>query len=390
MTETRWPMVALGEVLRHRKEFIEIDDDTIYIRPRVQVAARGVTLRDRVPGSMIKTKSQQICNAGEFLVAEIDAKAGGFGLVPPFLDGSIVSSHYFLFQIDESSALPRFIEWYSRSPDFLGQVSAKGSTNYAAIRPSDVLAYRVPLPPLTEQALIVARLDGAAERLERRAAAAKAVEAELDATLRAAFRRLTAGAPEVRLGDVAPLVRRPVTVDPGAAYREIGARAFGRGLFHKPDLRADDLTWQQLYAIEEGDLVFSNIKAWEGAFAVATASHHGCVGSHRYLTCVTDPTRATAGFVWYYLQSPEGIAQVQAASPGSADRNRTLSTRGLANIAVPLPSLDAQHTFGRLQAKATAALDAQRAATEYLDKLLPAMLHEAFGETAVAEPLAAE
>ena len=88
---TAWPSVALGEVIAHRKEFIVIDDLKTYRRPRVQLHAQGIVLRDTVPGAEIKTKKQQVARAGEFLVAEIDAKVGGFGLVPEALDGSIVS-----------------------------------------------------------------------------------------------------------------------------------------------------------------------------------------------------------------------------------------------------------------------------------------------------------
>lgn len=154
---------------------------------------------------------------------------------------------------------------------------------------------------------------------------------------------------------------------------------FGRGLFEKPPLRGDSLTWQKLFLIKEGDLVVSNIKAWEGAFAVADAAHHGAVGSHRYLTSVVDRRRATPGFVWFFLQSPLGIAQLQAASPGSADRNRTLSQDRFAAIEVPLPSLDAQQWFDSLQQKARAAREAQAAAERDLDQLLPALLAEAFG-----------
>lgn len=81
-----WPVVRLGEVISHRKEFIEIAPDEIYARCRVQTSARGIVLRDRVSGAEIKTKKQQVCRAGEFLVAEIDAKLGGYGIVPDDLE----------------------------------------------------------------------------------------------------------------------------------------------------------------------------------------------------------------------------------------------------------------------------------------------------------------
>ena len=68
-----WPTVRLGEVVKHLKELITIDDLVTYKRPRVQLHAQGIVLRDEVQGSLIKTKTQQVCRAGEFLVAEIDA-----------------------------------------------------------------------------------------------------------------------------------------------------------------------------------------------------------------------------------------------------------------------------------------------------------------------------
>src|SRR5579884_3699745 len=97
-----FPMVPLGIGLRHRNDFIEIEDLEVYKRCRVQLHAQGIIERDVVLGSEIKTKKQHVCRAKEFLVAEIDAKVGGFGIVPENLDGAIVSSHYFLFAIDES------------------------------------------------------------------------------------------------------------------------------------------------------------------------------------------------------------------------------------------------------------------------------------------------
>lgn len=374
-----WKEMPLGEVIRQRKSFITIDDDATYKRCRVQTSARGVVLRDAVSGAEIKTKKQQICRAGDFLVAEIDAKAGGYGLVPSSLEGAVVSSHYFLFEVDEAKLDREYLSWFSRTGRFFEQVRAVGSTNYAAIRPGSVLQYTMPIPPLPEQHRIVARLDAAAAASAARAEHAASVEAEIAAALAAAFSRITTDAPRASMGDVAPLVRRPVTIDPDATYPELGVRSFGQGLFTKPDVVGAEVTWQSLYRVEAGDLVFSNIKAWEGAFAVASTEHAGKHGSHRYLTCVPDPDRATAGYLWYYLQSEGGLRGINAASPGSADRNRTLATKRLAAIQVPVPSLDAQRWFDALQAKARVARKAQADAAAELAALLPALLYEAFG-----------
>lgn len=153
--------------------------------------------------------------------------------------------------------------------------------------------------------------------------------------------------PTMPLGEVAPVVRRPVKLDQGKKYREIGARSFGRGLFEKPVFDGAEATWEKPVVIAKGDLVFSNIKAWEGAISWATDEHDGCIASHRYITCVPRAELALPEFLARYLLSHDGLAAVGQASRGSADRNRTLSLAALATIPVPVPPLAYQQRIVR-------------------------------------------
>lgn len=153
--EANYPIVKLKEVLHQRKGFISIDDAQIYKRCRVQISGKGVVLRDKIIGKEIKTKKQQLCKANDFLVAEIDAKVGGYGIVPEDLENAIVSGHYFLFEIDQSKLLPQFLGLIIKLEQFSKQIKATGSTNYAAIRPQHVLEYQIPLPDLKTQKELV-------------------------------------------------------------------------------------------------------------------------------------------------------------------------------------------------------------------------------------------
>lgn len=154
---SNFPLVELGTVIKQRKESIVIDDAKIYKRCRVQLYGNGVVLRDPdgIEGKEIKTKKQQVCKTNDFLVAEIDAKFGGYGIVPTQLNGAIVSSHYFLFEIDTTKLLSEFLSIVVKCNDFSKQVKSTGSTNYSAIRPYHVLGYLIPLPTLEEQRQIV-------------------------------------------------------------------------------------------------------------------------------------------------------------------------------------------------------------------------------------------
>lgn len=377
-----FPVVALGDVLRQRKDFITIDDTAQYKRCRVQLHARGVVLRDLVSGSDIKTKKQQVCRASEFLVAEIDAKVGGFGLVPDELDGAVVSSHYFLFESNRKVLEPRYLDYYCRTERFRTQVEAQGSTNYAAIRSADVLAYTLPLPPVLEQQAIVGRLDALAERTREVEAHLDAVERDAEQLMALCFRDVIADAPLRPMGEVAPLVRREQTIDLDGSYPELGIRSFGKGTFHKPPLPGSEVGTKRLYRIEPGDLLFSNVFAWEGAIAIAQPTDAGRFGSHRFITCRASPDLTIAEFLHYYFLTGDGMLKIGEASPGGAGRNRTLGLEKLIAIKVPIPPLAAQHTFDRLQAD-VAALKAKHAAIRRANAaLLPATLERLFAGSA--------
>ncbi len=375
---TIWPNVHLGELLRHRKEFATIDELTTYKRPRVQLHAQGIIVRDKVAGSLIKTKTQQVCHAGEFLVAEIDAKMGGYGIVPSSLEGSIVSSHYFLFVIDEGKLDRRFLDYFIRTPAFRDQVAAQGSTNYAAIRPAHVLGYEMPLPPLEEQRRIVARIEELAAKLAEARALRDESEGNVESMLDAAYRRIADNAPKKPLAEVAPLTRRPVTVELDKSYPQVAVRSFGRGTFHKPPVKGNEITWGRLFLVKANDILISNIKAWEGALAVAKPEDDGCVGSHRYLTCIPIDGLATSRFVCFHLLTPEGLHEVGEASPGSADRNRTLGTNALQRIPIPVPDYSKQLWFDGLCRQVDALKSLQAETAVELEAVLPSVLDRAF------------
>lgn len=178
--QSKYPIVPLNEVLTQRKGSIVIDDSLMYKRCRVQVQAKGVILRDEVIGKEIKTKKQQLCKTDDFLVAEIDAKVGGYGIVPPELENAIVSGHYFLFEIDQSKLLPEFLGIVVKQNDFAKQIKSTGSTNYAAIRPYHVLEYLIPLPTIAEQKRIVKSYQNKIDDAERLEKEAKGLDGDIE------------------------------------------------------------------------------------------------------------------------------------------------------------------------------------------------------------------
>lgn len=238
---------------------------------------------------------------------------------------------------------------------------------------------RMYLPPIEEQRRVAAKLGAVVSKIAALRESAEGTRQEVRATLDSAFHTSISGAPRVAMGEIAPIVRRPVEIDPDKAYTEIGVRSFYKGIFHRRTVQGSQFTWQKLFRIAKDDLVFSNLMAWEQAIALATPADDGCVGNHRMLTCEADRTRCLPMFLWYYFRTPEGLAKVVAASPGSIARNKTLSGELLPNITVPVPTLDAQEWFESLHVKAYAIERGRAEVEQALSALMPSLLHDAFG-----------
>ena len=378
---SRWPSVPLGELLKPSSDRVQLDPDQTYAQVTARLWGKGLALRGLVKGSEIAAAQQNRVSTNQFVISKIDARHGAFGIVPAELDGAVVSNDFPAFNVDPEKALPEYVAWVARTAWFIAicKSASEGSTNRVRLKESRFLAQSIPLPSIAEQQAIVARLNVAAVTVAKRGNAAMLVAAEVEATLRAAFVRIIADAPRAAMGEIAPLVRRPVVIDLDASYPELGVRSFGKGTFHKPSLPGIEVGTKKLFTVEAGDLLFNIVFAWEGAVAVAAEADAGRVGSHRFLTCVPDSDKATSEFLRFWFLGEEGMLALGQASPGGAGRNRTLGIKALEASKVPVPSLDSQLWFDSLQSKARAAKAAQAEATAHLDQLLPAMLNEVFG-----------
>lgn len=377
-----WPIVKLGEVLKQRKEFVTIDDLIIYKRPRVQLHAQGIVLRDQIPGSLIKTKTQQVCQTGEFLVAEIDAKVGGYGILPAELNGSVVSSHYFLFVINEAKLDRRFLDFFIRTPSFRDQVAAQGSTNYAAIRPSQVLNYEIPLPPLAEQRRIVARIEELAAHIhEAQALRQQAAEQAEALVVRSAAAIFDSIGNRVRLGDICD------TSSGGTPSRDRADFFAGDIPWIKSGELKDDYIDKVEEHITEQAVQSSSAKLFPSG-TVLVALYGANVGKTGILSieattnqavCAIFPTKViNRDFIWWFLRRMRPVFVED--SFGGAQPN--ISQKIIRDTKIPAPSLAEQRRIvaelDTLQTEVDRlkALQAETAAE--LDALLPSILDRAF------------
>jgi type I restriction enzyme S subunit len=391
-----WPQVPLGAVLRHRKEFIKIDDLTTYQRPRVQLHAKGIVQRDVVPGSLIKTKKQQVCDIGEFLVAEIDAKVGGFGIVPESLKGSLVSSHYFLFVVDESKLSLRFLDFFIRTPAFRDQVAAQGSTNYAAIRPAHVLGYTIPLPTLPEQGRLVARIEALSAQIQEgrylKTQTWQATEELLGGVERDVW-------PESSLKNAPTLASLTSFLARGRQSEQgisdhylIKTQHVQQGRYIPSTLRLAPHVSPKVKSealAKKGDILIAcsaagclgRVAQFNGDGIFASTDTHVAIAR-------ANPLSVDSAYLYAYLRGVTGQHQLRSRERGDWQREKIsfrlteLNLNDLRQVPVPAPSFSEQRRIvaelDAVQAQVDALKRLQAESTAELDALLPSILNQAF------------
>jgi type I restriction enzyme S subunit len=383
-----WPKVALRELVQQIDRGHSVRPDVQYRLLGVRLDGNGPFIRETVLGAKTSANRLNEVRAGDFIYSRLFAWRGAFGIINENMDGCFVSNEFPIFRVHDECLDVRFLASWFRLPSVWKQVEANctGSTPTTRNRFKEqfFLDLEIPLPPMAEQQAIVARLDALAEKTRQVEVHLEAVERDAERLLALRFRDVIADAPLRPMAEVAPLIRREVSIDPEKSYTELGVRSFYKGTFHRRTVPGSDFSWQDLYQVKAGDLVFSNIMAWEQAIAVAKPEDDGCVGNHRMLTCEVRPDVAVPGFLWFYFTTEEGFAKIYAASPGTAARNRTMTASALMAIEVPVPPLAAQQRFDRLQSD-VAALKAKHAIIRQANAaLIPATLERIFSSEVTA------
>ena len=386
---SRAELTPMRAFLRHRKQFFVIDDTQRYKRVTVKLHARGVGLRDEVYGSELKTKKQQATKAGDLLVAEIDAKVGGVGIVPPQLAGAIVSSHYFLYDIDEALCHATYLNYYIRSGAVEKQFEqfVRGSTNYASIRAHHALELQIPLPAVYEQCRIVARIEELAaligEAQELRAKAREEAEEVLDSASYEVFARAEAEGWEHKLVE-------ELTDKPQYGYTESAQlETVGPKFLRITDIQNGAVDWDAVpycvcqdvdkYGLQPGDIVFARTGATTGKSFLVKQCPEAVFAS--YLIRLQVQRGVEPEYLYWYFQSPQYWDQVYERRKGSAQPN--MNGRKLSNIVVPVaPSEEKRDRIvaylDGLQVEVAELTALQDATQAELDAFLPSVLDRAF------------
>jgi type I restriction enzyme S subunit len=374
------PERALGEVLD-----IVIDDEAMqpdrdYSIAGVYGFGRGLFQRGPIRSDETSYPKLNRLTAGRLVMSRLKAFEGAITVIPPEFDGWYLSPEFPTFSINATLADARYIANLCAWSEFwtrLGAQSKGVGARKVRVSAERLLAIKIPLPDLDEQHRIAARLDAILGKYTRvRELHARRIDLQL-AFKESAMNDAIGGAQEsFPVKELIALARRQVFPEPGRTYREIGIKSFGRGIFHKAQVTSADIGEKRVFAIQPGDLVFSNVFAWEGAVALAGYEESGMIGSHRFMTYVTDASVADARYLRHYFTSAQGLDVIRRASPGSAGRNKTLGIKSFEEQIIPVPDIETQQRIGEALDHAGSSLMTDD--LEVLDALKFSLLNAAF------------
>lgn len=376
------PVAKIGDLLEKSEAWIELSPEEDYKEVTVRLWGKGVRLRGVKRGSEIGSSRRLAVKKRQFIISKIDARHGACGLVPESLEGAVVTNDFPVFTPIEDRLLPEYLEWISKTHYFVESCkrASEGTTNRKRLKEDRFKNIEIPLPSKEEQRDLVSRINVIYDKILGIKQLRESILEDGHALLNSSFSKIIEGAEYKPMSEVAPLQRRKVEVMAEIEYPELGVRCFGNGTFHKPVLAGIDVGTKKLYQMVPGDLVFSNVFAWEGAIAVVKKEDDGRVGSHRFITSLPKEGIATSEFLCFYFLSREGLEKIQEASPGGAGRNRTLGLKKLEQIEVPVPDFDKQLEFNNLLQSVASIKSAQQENETELEALMPSILDKAFNK----------
>ncbi|MCD2451882.1 restriction endonuclease subunit S [Methylicorpusculum oleiharenae] len=383
---SRWPMVSLGELLRRSNETAILDFNTEYHEVTIRLWGKGVFSRGRVRGGDVGT-SRQLVRANQLILSKIDARNGAIGIVPPELDGAIVSNDFPSFEFAEKLD-SSFMGWLVRSTPFveLCKAASEGTTNRVRIKEDRFLTQQIQLPSLEKQQIIVARLNQLADKVRQ-------VKEHLDAAENDAFRllismatrrdlsdeqRKSMGWKETAIGDFAKLALSPVTVDANENYPNIGIYSFAKGLFEKPPIEGSRTSAKTLYKIRNGQFIYSRLFAFEGGYALVPPEFDGYYVSNEFPTFDIDLEKATSKFLITLFLTEQDWQELARSSKGVGDRRLRIQPEKILHRKIWLPPLREQERIEKMFDAYQALKNKHTGIREANQALIPATLERLF------------
>ncbi|MBI3248015.1 MAG: restriction endonuclease subunit S [Deltaproteobacteria bacterium] len=367
-------------MLRLDLDRVVVDASRTY--PMVGVYSFGRGLFDREPVEAGKTSYRHFfrLKADHIIMSQLFGWEGALALSSPQFTGKFVSPQFPTFLCDELKLDRLFLKWLMKRPMFWQDLGSRASgmgDRRRTLNPDALFKCEIPLPSLSEQQRIVARIEELAVKIEEARGLRRQAVAETTSFVSSLHLSL-AGERVVALGDILRLDESKEEVQFGQQYPQVGVKGFGQGLFPRETLEATQTTYRGFNRLYEGAIVLSQVKGWEGAIAACGSDLAGRYVSPEYRTFRCLEGRAIPEYLAALVTTPWFWTQLKDVTRGVGARRERTRPEQFLQMKLPMPEIDRQAkavpAFDKLQI--LKRLQAETAAE--LDALPPSVLDKAF------------
>ena len=392
-----WKKVKLGEVLTKSDETMMPICTEEYSEITVRLWGKGVVPRGRVLGASLSGRRFR-ARTGQFIASRIDARNGAMGLIPETLDGALVTNDFPLFFVDEQRMIPVYLGWLCSTREFVELClrASEGTTNRVRLKEDKFLALEIPLPPLSEQRRIVARIDELAAHVQEARALRRQAAEEAERVMAAAERILWpvgSLAESKRLDEITTYLARGRQSEQGESELFlIKTQHVQQGRYVPTTMRLAQhvaLKVKDEAVVRDNDILIAcsaagclgRVARYNDDGKRASTDTHVAIA--RANTAIIDPD-----YLYAYLNGAQGQYQLRCRERGDWQREKIsfrlteLNLNDLRQVPVPVPSFTEQRRIVdeldilQAQVDALKRLHAETAAE--LDSLMPSILDRAF------------
>lgn len=181
---------------------------------------------------------------------------------------------------------------------------------------------------------------------------------------------------ETTLGEVMALDVNAVEVEPDTSYEIVGVLNRGRGLLYREPILGRSTAYKTLNHIRPGQVVYSRLKAFEGAITVAPNGLGSAYASQEFPTFSCGP-RILSNYFALLTTTSRFWDMLQNLSTGMGGRRERVKPKDFLTIQIPLPPLMTQQQIVDI----VAAVDTQ------IDSMLEEVEHAAVALVATRDSL---
>lgn len=346
-----WPMSPIGPHVVRRIEPVVLDEGTTYKTLGIRYKS-GVYVRAEKAGDAIRTKMYR-AHGGDFLYCILDSQRGPFDIVPPELDGGLVTNKFPAYQVRPSLVAEYLhLAFQGKSTlDAIGKARV-GSEGRSEWKPEMFESHVIPMPSLPVQRKMVEMIG--------------AVDAVIEATVRETERlavilkiRRSALANDARYSAVPAQQafairlgrqRSPQRATGPSMTQYLRSANVGYDVLRLNDVLSMDFNARERerYELQDGDVLVSEGSAGSNAVGMPAAWHGEIEGPicfqntllrYRAVEGVSTPAFVRQWCLWAY----ESGAFRDVAPDGVNIKH--IGDKRAKVMAVRLPSLDEQQTI---------------------------------------------